>query len=429
MSQGAQPCFVWPPNGGRLTVTGARVCTGEIMVAKRSTRAGTRGPQAAARDRLDVVGRLAGGLAHDFNNLLTTINGFAQLVLESLPPDDELVDDVTEIVTAGKRAAALTHQLLAFSGRQILQPRVLDLGVLVRGAAPRLRELVGESVEVHTRVDSTPGYVHVDLVQLEQALMNLAVNAREAMGGTGRLTLATSLVDLDRGSAQIYPGLPKGRYVRLTLRDVGAGIDEETRAHIFEPFFTTKPTGQGAGLRLSVVYGIVHQSGGGVAVESEPGHGTTFTIYLPQVSRVAESSALPEEVIDRSGGSETILLVDDEDSVRRLAGEFLRRRGYTVLEAAAGDAALGYCRGHRGPLHLLVTDVIMPGMNGRELAERTTAIRPELKVLYMSGYADQAIVHDGILDGGLALVSKPLTMETLTRKVRAVLDTPVAGTA
>ena len=373
-------------------------------------------------DQLQAIGRLAGGVAHDLNNLLTTINGFAQLLLEGLPDDDAQVDDVKEILGAGQRAAELTGQLLAFSQRQILQPQVVDLGSFVSRCAPRLRALVGERIDVRVVPDRTAHRAQIDPAQFEQVLANLATNAREAMPESGRLTIETGGVLLDESYARTHLGVRAGPHVTVTISDTGPGVDEETRAHVFEPFFTTKPRGKGAGLGLSTVYGIVTQSGGTITAESEPGRGTTFRIYLPEVTTPADAAPPPESVGARPRGTETILVVDDEDSVRQLACQILRKSGYTVIEASGGTSALRECRDSGDEVDLLLTDVVMPGMNGRELANAASALCPTLKVLYMSGFADHAIVHDGILDPGIAFLPKPLTVDTLTRSVRAVLD-------
>ena len=372
--------------------------------------------------RLQAIGRLAGGVAHDFNNLLTTINGFAQIVLEALPDDDARVDDVKEILGAGQRAAELTNQLLAFSQGQILQPQIVDLGLFVSRCAPRLRALVGEQIDVRVVHDRSAHRAQIDPAQFEQVLATLATNAREAMSESGRLTIETGGVQLDESYARSHLGVQAGPHVTITISDTGQGIDEEMRAHVFEPFFTTKPRGKGAGLGLSTAYGIVTQSGGTITAESEPGQGMTFRIYLPEVEEPADSAAAPEASSPRPRGTETILLVDNEQSVRQLARQVLQKSGYTVIEASDGAAALRECRAHAGRVDLLLTDVVMPGMNGRELAIAVSKLCPTLKVLYMSGFADQLIVHDGVLEPGLAFLPKPLTVETLTRKVRAVLD-------
>jgi nitrogen-specific signal transduction histidine kinase len=404
---------------------------GRGPLAKKARTDGAAEPALDAQRReaeqLQAIGRLAGGVAHDFNNLLTSINGFAQLVLEDLPSDHPSVEDVKEILGAGQRAAELTNQLLAFSQRQILQPQVVDVGTLINNCAPRLRALLGEQIDVVIVLDRTPHRVSVDPAQFEQVLTNLAANAREAMPESGRFSIETSRVVLDEAYVGTHLGACPGCHTAIAVSDTGPGIDDETRAHVFEPFFTTKPQGKGAGLGLSTVYGIVTQSGGYITAEAGAGGGTTFRICLPEVAAEAEVEVAadvqrPPETIERPRGSETILLVDDEDSVRQLASQLLRKSGYTVIEAADGPAAVRLCRDRPQPVDLLLTDVVMPRMNGRELAAEVNALCPTLKVLYMSGFADHGIVHNGILDAGLAFLPKPLTMDSLTRKVRDVLD-------
>ncbi|HAK53999.1 MAG TPA: hypothetical protein DCP38_00750 [Acidobacteria bacterium] len=344
-------------------------------------------------------------------------------MLEDLPSDHPSVDDIKEILGAGQRAAELTNQLLAFSQRQILQPQVVDVGTLINSCAARLRKLLGDQIDVVVVLDRTPQSVSVDPAQFEQVLSNLATSAREAMPESGRFSIETSPEVFDDTYVGAHLGARRGRHVAIAVSDTGPGIDDETQAHLFEPFFTTKTHGKGAGLGLATVYGIVTQSGGHVTAEAGAGGGTTFRIYLPEVDAEARADVpAPRATAERPRGSETILLVDDEDSVRQLASQLLRKSGYTVIEAADGPAAVRLCRDLPRPVDLLLTDVVMPRMNGRELAAEVNALCPALKVLYMSGFADHAIVHDGILDAGLAFLPKPLTMDTLTRKVRDVLD-------
>ncbi|HLL81283.1 MAG TPA: PAS domain S-box protein, partial [Longimicrobium sp.] len=371
--------------------------------------------------KMETVGRLAGGVAHDFNNLLTVIKGNTQLLLSDLPEGSEMREDLEEIDAVSGRAAELTQQLLAFSRRQVLQMRVLDLNETVARADRLLRRLLGEDIEFRTTVDPALGAVRADPGQLEQVLMNLALNARDAMPGGGKLTLETRNVWLDDEYARRHPSVTPGAYVMVAVSDSGHGMDAETQARVFDPFFTTKEPGRGTGLGLATVYGIVRQSGGHVWVYSEVGRGTSFKVYLPRVDGVPAAQG-PGRGAGLRGGTETILLVEDEESVRRLGHRVLERAGYTVLAAAAGGEALRVAEAHAGAIHLLVTDVVMPGMSGREVAERMALLRPRAGVLFTSGYTDDAIVHHGVLDDGMAFLQKPFDPSTLLDAVRRVLD-------
>ena len=351
--------------------------------------------------KMEAVGRLAGGIAHDFNNILTAINGHADLLLEDLGHHDPRRADVDEIRRSAERAAGLTRQLLAFSRQQVLQPKVVDLNALVLDMDKLLRRLIGEDVELATVLDPTLGRVTADPGQLEQVIVNLAVNARDAMPQGGKLTLETRNIDLDSSYTLEHSLVKPGPYVQLTVSDSGIGMDEETQAHAFEPFFTTKPRGQGTGLGLAMVYGTVKQSGGFIWVYSEPGRGATFKIYLPRVDAPVESAAPPAPVERPPRGSETVLLAEDEPAVRAIARQALERQGYTVLAAPSGADALALAAQHGATIHLLLTDVVMPGMSGRDLADRLTAQRPGIRVLYISGYTDNAIVRHGMLEPGL----------------------------
>jgi len=377
--------------------------------------------------KMEAVGRLAGGVAHDFNNLLTVITSYSALLLEDLGLDDPKRDDVDQIRKAAEGAAALTRQLLAFSRQQVLQPKALDLKATVAGTEKLLKRLIGEDVRLTTFLAADLGVVKADPGQIEQIIINLAVNARDAMPTGGRLTIEASNVDMDEVYARGHAPARPGRYVLLALSDTGIGMDEQTKARIFEPFFTTKEPGKGTGLGLATVYGIVKQSGGFIWVYSELGHGTTFKVYLPRVDEPAEAAGAPTAAVEPPRGTETVLVVEDAASVRMVTRQVLERYGYTVLEAPNGDTALHLAAKHHGPIHLLLTDVVMPGLSGRQLAEQLAQLRPDMKVLYASGYADRAIVHHGILESGIAYLPKPFTPETLGRRVRQVLDSPPAA--
>jgi two-component system cell cycle sensor histidine kinase/response regulator CckA len=374
--------------------------------------------------KMEAVGQLAGGIAHDFNNLLTIITGRTQLVAERLAPGNPLRADLELILQAAGRATALTRQLLAFSRKQVLQPKVFDLNALVSGIEAMLRSLIGEGVELVFRPADRLGRVKADPGQLEQLILNLAVNARDAMPDGGTLAIETANLELDAMFVRTHPGASPGRHVALTVRDTGIGMDAETLARVFEPFFTTKPVGRGTGLGLATVYGIVKQSGGYVAVESAPGRGTAFRVYLPEVEDPLSPPEAPAPPDRPARASETVLLVEDEEALAELAREVLELEGYHVLVAGAPHEGLRLATEHPGPIHLLLTDVIMPGMNGRALARALAAVRPDLRVLYMSGYTDDAIVRHGALEAGSAFLPKPFTPASLTRKVRDTLDGP-----
>jgi PAS domain S-box-containing protein len=374
--------------------------------------------------KMEAVGRLAGGVAHDFNNLLTVINGYTDLLLGQLTPDHPLRTSLREIRKAGERATALTAQLLAFSRKQVLAPVVLDLNALITETERMLRRLIREDIALTTDLSPDAGPVKTDPGQLQQVLLNLVVNARDAMPRGGSVTITTRNVQLTRPPAPGDADVRPGPHAQLTVKDTGCGMDEETRGHLFEPFFTTKAPGKGTGLGLATVYGIVKQSGGHIEVESEPGRGTTFRIYLPCVEEAVARARPPSlpELFKMPTGAETVLLAEDEDRVRALARLALQSSGYTVLEARDGQEALEVCQRHPGPIHLLVTDVVMPRMSGGELADRLAPLRPGLKVLFLSGYADEALLRHGVAQGERAFLQKPFTPAVLARKVREILD-------
>jgi len=370
--------------------------------------------------KLEAVGQLAGGIAHDFNNLITIILGYCDVLHKYLGAGHPARDSVEEIRTAGQRAADLTRQLLAFGRRQFMQPRVLELNALLAGMHNMLGRVLGEDIELRVVPGEPLGNVKADPGQIEQVIMNLAINARDAMPGGGRLIIETANVVLDEEYACRHAGVRPGHYVLLAVSDTGTGMDRETRARLFEPFFTTKGPDRGTGLGLSTVYGIVKQSGGNIWVYSEPGRGATFKVYLPSV---AEGTAGPpeEKPIVSGPGTETVLLVEDEETVRELVLFCLKERGYTVLVAGDGEQGLEAAERHQGPLHLLLTDVVMPRMSGPELAARLGLVHPETAVLYMSGYADNAVKLNGSVEDG-AFLQKPFTPSTLAHRVREVLD-------
>ena len=373
--------------------------------------------------KMEAVGRLAGGIAHDFNNLLTAIFGYADLLAEDLPPDSAARADVTEIRTAATRASALTRQLLAFSRQQVLQPVVLNLNDVVGDLQNMLQRMLGEDVELQAHFAADLGNTRADQGQLEQVLLNLAVNARDAMPTGGKLTIETANVELDEHYAQAHRPVVSGRYVMVAVSDTGVGIDPATQARIFEPFFTTKEPGKGTGLGLATAYGIVKQSGGYIWVYSELGRGATFKIYLPRVDAPTTVVAAPQELATVAG-TETVLLAEDDPLLLPLARDVLKRLGYTVLEARTAADAVAVAQAHSGIIHLLVSDVVMPGESGLQLARRLLEVRPTLRVLYISGYSDEAIVRHGLLDPGTTFLQKPFSPAVLARKVRELLDAP-----
>jgi len=378
--------------------------------------------------KMEAVGRLAGGIAHDFNNLLMVISGYSEFLLERVGSDPEVRAHAQEIANAAGRATSLTRQLLAFSRKQMLAPKIVDLNSVVTENVKMLTRLIGEDIDLVMVPGTDIGAVKADPGQIEQVIMNLAVNARDAMPHGGKLTIETDNVTLDANYARFHAPVKPGDYVMLAISDTGVGMDADTQAHIFEPFYTTKGL-KGTGLGLSTVYGIVKQSEGYIWLYSEAGKGTSFKIYLPRFSATGEAlatqPALAAEADQPSPGHETILLVEDEENLRRLARQYLENQGYNVIDAPDGSNAIQISQAHKGPIHLLLTDVIMPGMNGRELANKVSPTRPEMRVLYMSGYTENHIGHNGTLDEGITLLQKPFTLPALKAKVREMLDTPL----
>jgi PAS domain S-box-containing protein len=373
--------------------------------------------------KLEAVGQLAAGVAHDFNNVLTAIFGYVDLLIEDLPEASPMQPDLEEVRKAARRAAGLTRQLLAFSRQQVLQPAVLNLNQIVAEIQKMLDRLIGADIELHTVLAPTAGNVHADPGQLEQVLLNLAVNARDAMPTGGRLTIETANAELSEDYAAAHQPVVPGSYVMLAVSDTGTGMDAQTRGRIFEPFFTTKEKGKGTGLGLATVYGIVKQSGGYIWVYSEPGHGATFKVYLPRVDAPIDVHRAVESA-GTTSGTETVLLAEDDELLRPLARGVLVKLGYTVLDAANAAAAIAVARQHPGDIQLLISDVVMPGESGLELARKLLGDRPNVRVLYISGYTDEAVVRHGLLERGTNFLQKPFTPATLARKVREVLDAP-----
>jgi PAS domain S-box-containing protein len=406
---------------GRALLSAAGELEGFQMIAEDVTERRSLEDQLRQSQKMEAVGRLAGGIAHDFNNLLTVIQGYSDLLIEGLHSRDPKRAEASEIKKAADRASGLTRQLLAFSRQQVIAPKHFDLNATIRNLDTMLRRILGEDVQLATRLDASMAGIKADPGQIEQVIMNLAVNARDAMPRGGRLTIETSNHELDARVASERAELKSGSYVLLSVSDTGTGMDDITKSRIFEPFFTTKPQGKGTGLGLSTVYGIVKQSDGYTWVDSELGKGTTFKIFLPRV-QVQSESAVIAPIVQNKGGSETVLVVEDETGVRALVRQVLQAQGYRVLEAMGGKEALELCRSRPGEIHLLVTDVVLESMNGRELSEELLKTRPAMKVIFMSGYTDDAVLHHGVQAHSTPFLQKPFSAGALTSLVRTVLD-------
>jgi signal transduction histidine kinase len=408
---------------GRLARLGPAIerCLRESEERKARRAAEERLRQA---EKMEAIGQLAGGVAHDFNNLLGVIQGYGELLLKDSLGDSVQRKRIEEILQATERGAALTRQLLAFSRQQPIEARSLDLNAVVIGLKSMVTRLIGENVEITTRLSEGLHLVKADPAQLEQVLLNLAVNARDAMRGGGRLIIETSNVDLDDTYALSHPDASRGPHVLLTVSDTGHGMVPETLSHIFEPFFTTKEAGKGTGLGLATVYGIARKSGGHVGVYSEPGHGTTFKVYFPRTEEGLTAATPPPSPEVHRPGSETVLLVEDEPALQAVILELLQQGGYTVIEGPTPEAALAAAEEHHGPIHLVLTDLVMPRVSGLEAVARVRCWRPDVKVLYMSGYTSAGAEHQAALPEGHAFLQKPFSFDALLRKVRDVLDSP-----
>jgi signal transduction histidine kinase/CheY-like chemotaxis protein len=414
-----------PLRNDRGEITGGIIINNDISDRKRAEQAlAEKTDQLRQSQKIEAVGRLAGGVAHDFNNLLTVITGYCELMMIKIGEGNPLLPDLQEIGKSADRAAALTRQLLAFSRRQILQPKVLEIDTVIPEMYKMLHRLIGEDINLTTNLSAGAGKVKFDPSQIEQVIVNLVINSRDAMPDGGAITIETANVELDEAYVRLHGGAWPGPHVMLAVSDTGCGMDPETLSKAFDPFFTTKEKGKGTGLGLSTVFGIVKQSGGCLYAYSEPGRGTTMKIYLPRVS--GETAPKDEKrdagFDDRLNGSEAILLVEDDETLRKLASSVLEGYGYTVLSAGNGEEALQRLNDSPGIPRLLVTDVVMPKMGGRELSDQLKAIHPGIRVLFMSGYTDNSIVHYGVLDPGVSYLPKPFTPKALARKVREVLD-------
>ncbi|HWQ55313.1 MAG TPA: ATP-binding protein [Bryobacteraceae bacterium] len=428
--EGFAAVFPCPAENGRVRVniTPARLGGFDGVLVTHQTVS----PAAESDDRrrrqaekMEAVGRLVGGVAHDFANLLTLISGYSELMLNRMEPEEPLRKELEEIRKAANRGSRLTAQLLGFTRGQAVEPKILDLNGLIRDMQNMLRPIIGEYVELTTDLAPDLGRIKADPGQMEQVIMNLVLNARDAMPSGGRIGIETANIELNDREAAAHE-VAAGPYVVLSFCDTGQGMDSQTMSHLFEPFFTTKEKGKGTGLGLSTVYGIVKQNRGDVWARSVPGEGTTFTICLPRLEPSGENAEPAAASRASAKGTETILLVEDEEGVRRLLKHILSRQGYTVLEADGGRAALELLAGHQGPIHLLLTDMVMPHINGREVAQRCMQMRPGTRVIYMSGYTDDVLLRTGALGPGMSFLQKPLRPDVLTGKVREVLDGPGA---
>jgi two-component system cell cycle sensor histidine kinase/response regulator CckA len=402
---------------------------GVVGIAHDVTRQRALEGQFRQAQKMEAFGQLAGGVAHDFNNLLTVINGYSELLIQRLPPGDPSAEFLREINIAGERSASLTRQLLVFSRKQVVVPRILDLNRVIADTERMLQRVIGEDVRLATSLAGGLGSVRADEGLLQQVLMNLVVNARDAMPQGGKLTIETRNVELDEAHARVHAGVAPGPFVLLAVSDTGCGMTAEVKGHLFEPFFTTKGVGKGTGLGLATVYGIVKQADGHVVVHSEVGVGTSFEVYLPRSDQPARAGSSLSGIKAPPRGTETVLLVEDDDGVRSLTRHMLQNFGYTVLEASGGAAALRVAGEHAGPIHLLITDVVMPGMSGRQVAVGVAGLHPEARVLYTSGYTDDAVVRHGILHADVYFLPKPFSPLALAYKVREVLDPPGPGDA
>jgi signal transduction histidine kinase len=403
----------------------------QTRAARKTAEAALRLSEAQLRQaqKIDAVGRLAAGVAHDFNNILTVITGRSEILLRQLADDDPRRKSVEQIEKSAISAAALTRQLLTFSRKQVIEPRVLNLNTVVLNVEKMLRRLIGEDIEICSVLDPATRNIKADPGQIEQVIMNLAVNARDAMPTGGKLTITTANTHLDESYLKDFPDLSAGDYVMLAIADTGTGMSEEVKAHLFEPFFTTKPAGKGTGLGLATCFGIVKQNAGHISLETELGRGTTFKIYFPQVQSALEPARVTTQPTEVAGGGETVLVVEDEPAVRELAAFTLREKGYTVFEAANGAEGLRFAQHYEGKIDLVLTDVIMPVMGGKEMADNLRTTHPATKVLFTSGYTEDAIGHHGVLRPGILFLQKPYMTATLARKVREVLDGGLVSTS
>jgi two-component system cell cycle sensor histidine kinase/response regulator CckA len=396
----------------------------QTRIARKAAEESLRQSEEQLRQtqKIEAVGRLAAGVAHDFNNFLTAITGHSELLLRQMDADDPRRKNAEQIEKVAYMAAALTRQLLTFCRKQVIEPRVLELNAVIRNIERMLRLLIGEDIEFSTSLGSAAGHIKGDLGQMEQVIMNLAVNARDAMPNGGKLTITTANTTLDKNHLKNFPDLCAGDYVMIAIADTGTGMSEEVKAHLYEPFFTTKPPGKGTGLGLATCFGIVKQNTGLIKVHSALGRGTTFEIYFPQVQSAVEPSPVRITPTESAGGSETVLFVEDEQAVRELAVAILRNKGYTVVEAANGEEGLRMARQHDRKIDLVLTDVVMPVMGGKEMADVLWTSHPDTKVLFTSGYTGTALMDLGVLSSGIRFLQKPYFTATLTRKVREVLD-------